>query len=290
MLKAKQPELIKPSKPKFMISGKSGTGKTIFALNFDKPFYIDAERGATRKQYVDKLIASGGAYMGVEEGSQDFREVISQVRELATTQHDFKSIVIDSFSNLYVLEAASAEERLGSDFGKDKREANKPSRQLMRWLERVDMNVVLVCWQKDKWSRRERELIMEGSTYEGPPRLDYSLDLWLETKMVGQKRFANVVKSRIEGFPVGTDIELSVEAFKRLYGQAIVEGEVKPIVLATPDQTGEIKRIIDLLKIPEEDIDKWLTKAQAVELEDLSKDNAAKFLVFLQNKLKGDSK
>jgi hypothetical protein len=286
-LKGKKPELIVPSKPKFMLSGKSGTGKTFFALNFDKPFYIDTERGATRKQYTDKLIASGGAYMGPDEGSQDFREVIGQVRELATTQHPYKSLVIDSFSNLYLLEASAAEERVGADFGKDKREANRPARQLMRWLERIDLSVILVCFQKDKWIRQGKELIMEGSTYEGPPRLDYSLDLWLESRMSGTKRFATVIKSRLEGFPVSTDIPLDVDTFKKLYGAAIVEGPVKAITLASLEQISEIRRIVDLLKVPEEDLEKWLTKAQAVEVEDLSQENAVKLLDFLNAKLKG---
>lgn len=287
-LKAKKPELIEPSKPKFMLSGKSGTGKTMFALNWPHVYFIDTEAGATRKQYTDKLITSGGAYMGPGEGSQDFREVIAQVRELATSEHPYQTIVIDSFSKLYNLEAAAAEERLGSDFGKDKREANKPARQLMRWLERVSMTVIMICHQKDKWERRDNQLIMAGSTYDGAPKQDYDLDLWLETKMVGNKRFSTVVKSRIEGFVVGTDITLDFPTFKKLYGESVIDAPVKSITLAIPEQIAEIKRIVELLKITEDEQDKWLSKAQAVEWEDLSKENATKLLEFLTKKLKGE--
>lgn len=286
-LKGIEPEVIKASKPKFMLSGKPGTGKSFFALNFPAPYYIDTEGGATREQYVKKLVASGGAYLGPSDGAQDFREVINQVRELATTTHSFRTLVIDSFSKIYNLEAAAAEERVGADFGKDKREANKPTRQLLRWLERVDMTVVLVCHQKDKWERRERELVMAGSTFDGYPKLDYELDLWLETKLQGSKRFATVVKSRIEGFPVGTDINLDVETFKKLYGASVMEEPVKAITLASAEQVSEIKRIVDLLKIPEDESDKWLTKFQAVEWEDLSKENATKLLEYLSKLLKG---
>lgn len=289
-LKGIKPEIVKASKPKFMLSGKAGTGKSMFALNFPSPYYIDTEGGATRKQYVDKLVSSGGVYFGPSDGSQDFREVISQIRELATTTHVYKTLVIDSFSKIYNLECAAAEERVGADFGKDKREANKPTRQMMRWLERLDMSVVLICHQKDKWERRERELIMAGSTFDGFPKLDYELDLWLETKISGSRRFATVVKSRIEGFPVATDIALDYPTFSKLYGEAVVESPVKAIVLASPEQVLEIKRIVDLLKMPEEDQDKWLAKAQAVEWEDLSKENATKFLEFLTRKLKGETK
>lgn len=286
-LKGVRPEIIKASKPKFMLSGKPGTGKTFFALNFPAPFYIDTEGGATREQYVKKLTASGGVYFGPGHGAQDFREVISQIRELATTTHQFKTLVIDSFSKIYNLECAAAEERVGSDFGKDKREANKPTRQMMRWLERLDMSVVLICHQKDKWERRERELVMAGSTFDGFPKLDYELDLWLETKLQGTKRFATVVKSRIEGFPVTTDISLDFETFSRLYGEAVVDAPVAPITLASAEQVAEIKRIVDLLKIPEDESDKWLAKFQAVEWEDLSRENATKLLEYLTKLLKG---
>ena len=55
MLKAKVPAAQSESKPKFMISGKSGVGKTMFALDFPAVYFIDVEGGASRKQYVEKM-------------------------------------------------------------------------------------------------------------------------------------------------------------------------------------------------------------------------------------------
>ena len=109
-LKGIKPEIVVAGKPKIMLSGKPGTGKSFFALNAPAPYLIDTEGGATREQYVKKLIANKGAYMGVELGAQDFAEVIGQVRELATTKHEYKTLIIDSFSKLYNVEAAAAEE------------------------------------------------------------------------------------------------------------------------------------------------------------------------------------
>src|SRR5271165_5400759 len=120
-LKAKAPEQVVATKPKFMISGESGVGKTFFALDFPKPYLIDSEGGATRQQYQDKLKKSGGAYFGKEEGSQDFKAVIEEVKQLTTTKHDYKTLIIDSFTYLYMLEASEAESKGGSDFGRDKK-------------------------------------------------------------------------------------------------------------------------------------------------------------------------
>lgn len=289
-LKGIKPEIVVAGKPKIMLSGKPGTGKSFFALNSPAPYLLDTEGGATREQYVKKLIANKGAYVGIEQGSQDFAEVIAQVRELATTKHEYKTLIIDSFSKLYNVEASAAEERGGSDFGKDKREADKPTRKLLNWLSRLDMTVILICHQKDKWIRQGNQLIMEGSTFDGYKKLDYELDLWLETKLVGSARYGTVVKSRIEGFSVGTDIDLDFATFEKLYGRAVVERPVKPIVLANDGQVSEIKRLVDLLNVPQEDFDKWLTKAQATEPEDLSTENADKMLKFLNGKIKGETK
>lgn len=289
-LKGIKPEIVVASKPKIMLSGKPGTGKSFFALNAPSPYLIDTEGGATREQYVTKLVKAGGSYLGIEQGSQDFQEVISQVRELATTKHSYKTLIIDSFSKLYNVEAAAAEERGGSDFGKDKREADKPTRKLLNWLSRLDMTVILICHQKDKWIRQGAQLIMEGSTFDGYKKLDYELDLWLETKLVGTNRYASVVKSRIDGFPVGTDLDLDFPTFEKLYGKAVVEGPVKPIALASAEKVAEIKRLVELLKVSEEDFSKWLTKAQAVDVEDLSEDNAVKMLDFLNKKVRGEIK
>jgi hypothetical protein len=145
-----KPEIVKPSKPKFMLSGKSGVGKSEFALNFPKPFYMDTEGGATREQYMAKLIESQGVYVGKDLGTQDFNSVIEQIKTLASTKHEFKTLIIDSFSKLYNIAAAEAEERIGNDYGRDRKEANKPTRQLLRWIDKLDMTTILICHQKDK--------------------------------------------------------------------------------------------------------------------------------------------
>src|SRR3990167_6289005 len=107
-LKAIKREIVEAEKPKFMLSGKSGVGKTLFALSFPKPYLIDTEGGATREQYTKKLTAVGGAYFGKDQGSQDFATVNEEIRTLATTKHEYKTLIVDSFSYLYMLAASIA--------------------------------------------------------------------------------------------------------------------------------------------------------------------------------------
>lgn len=289
-LKAIKPEVIKPNKPKFMLSGKSGVGKTMFALNFPKPYLIDTEGGATRQQYTEKLIKVGGAYMGKEQGSQDFKTVIEEIKNLATVKHDYKTLVIDSYSKLYNIAAADAEERIGSEFGRDKKEANKPSRQLLRWIDRIDMTVILICHTRDKWERRGSEVTCVGTTFDGFDKFEYDLDLWLEVQKIGQERSFFIKKTRIDAFPEGGDFKLDYKVFSKMYGADIVEGESKPLTLATPDQVAKVKHLVELLKPEPEQIDKWLSKDEADDWQEMSSENLQKVIVFLEKKIKGETR
>jgi hypothetical protein len=288
MLKAVKPEVIKPAKPKFMLSGKSGVGKTMFALNFPKPYLIDVESGATREQYVEKLTEAAGAYMGKEQGSQDFKTVIEEVKSLATTKHDFKTLIIDSYSKLYNIAAAIAEEEVGSDYGRDRKEANKPSRQLLRWADRIDMTVILVCHTKDKWERRGKEVLYTGTTFDGFDKFEYDLDLWLEVQKTGKERSYIVKKSRIDSFPEGSDFPLDYSDFRKRYGLDVMEAESKPIVLATPEQVGKVRHLIETMRVEPEQIKKWLAKDEAEDWPEMSAENVQKVISFLEKKIKGD--
>lgn len=284
-LKAVKPEIIKPSKPKFMISGKSGVGKTLFALNFPKPFLIDTEGGAVREQYTEKLIASAGVYMGKEQGSQDFKTVIEQIKDLATSKHEYKTLIIDSFSKLYNVKRAEAEEAIGSDYARDKKEANKPTRQLIRWIEKLDMTVILVCHVIDKWERKGRDVTYVGTTFDGFDKLEYDLDLWIELQKIGQERSFIIKKSRVQTFPEGKELPLDFEKFCDLYGRDIIEAEAKPVTLATPEQVNLIKELLELLKIDQDEIDKWLAKGGADSWDEMPSDATDKCIQFCKKKI-----
>lgn len=284
-LRAKKPELVKVGKPKFLISGKSGVGKTIFSLSFPKVYYMDSEGGAVRAQYRKKLIESGGAYFGKDEGSQDFGAVIQEIKTLATVKHDYNTLVIDSFSYLYNLAAAKAEEKVGNDFGKDKREANRPTRQLMRWLEDLDMTVVLICHHKEKWERKAGELTHAGTTFDGFDKMEYSLDLWIEALKEGGQRMFIVKKSRIESLVEGDIHELDYAKFSELYGKDVIEEATKPVELATPEQIETLTGLVKALNVPAENVAKWLDKENCDSFAELKADRIQVYITAAQNQI-----
>lgn len=74
--------------------------------------------------------------------------------------------------------------------------------------------------------------------------------------------------------------------FSQRYGKEIIEKSSAPISLATPDQLTELQRLVDLLKIDSETIEKWLEKANAETLAELNTDQANKITEFLKSKIK----
>ena len=268
-LRAVKPEVVVTPKPKFLLSGRSGVGKTMFSLDFPRPYYMDVEGGAVRPQYRKKLVEVGGVYFGKEQGADDFGAVLDEIKTLATTKHEYKTLIIDSFSHLYLRAAALAEEKIGNEFGRDKKEANRPTRQLMRWIGEVDMTVLLVCHSKDKWERRGRDIINTGSTFDGYDKLEFDMDLWLEATKMGNTRTLVVRKSRIESFPEGKEFPLDYKEFATLYGKETIEKDSQPVEMATSELAKKLRDLLDVVKIEQDTVDYWLKKANAEKFEDM---------------------
>lgn len=284
VLKAVKPEAVEAGKPKFLVSGESGVGKTWFALDFPKPYYIDTEGGATREQYQDKLKAAGGVYFGKEQGSQDFKSVIEELIALATTKHDYRTLVIDSFTHLYDLAASIAEETVGNEFGRDKKEANRPARQLIRWLDNVDMTVILIAHSKEQWKRQGKETVSAGTTFDGFPKMKYILDLWMEGKKLGRVRSLLVRKSRIENLPEDKEIPMEYAAFSQIYGKDLIERASTQLILATPEQVAKITRLVAELHL-EEEAQKWLDKDNVDTWAEMRSDRVGKAIDYCTKKI-----
>jgi hypothetical protein len=282
-LKAVDPKEAEPSKPKILIFGQPGVGKTWASLDFPGVYYIDTEGGASRGQYTDKLKKSGGVYMGPDQGALDFDTITGQIQALATEAHDYKTLVIDSFTKLYITEIASEYERLVEagkkiEFSVEKKPATSKSRSLVNWLSRIDMNIILICHEKALWKNGEQI----GETFDGYEKLAYELDLCMNIVKAGPNRVARITKTRVEGFVEGTSFPWSYAEFANKYGKDVIEGDVKQLVLVTAQQLQEIKTLLSIVKLPENQEDKWFTAAKVDKWEEMDADKAGKIIDYIK--------
>lgn len=285
-LKAKDPALVKPGKLKMMTFSKSGIGKTWLSMDFPKPFYIDAEDGASLGHYQEKLKKAGGGYFGKEDGALDFPSVIEQVQALATEKHPYQTLAIGSITKLYQTAIANEAERLGDKdvFGASKKPAIAYMRRLVNWIQKLDMNVLFEAHETAEWGLVNGQRQEIGNQPDVWEKLIYELGLTLRLEKRGNSRIAVVRKSRLVGFPEGDSFPLEYSEFGTRYGKDFIESAVSHITLASDEQVLEITKLLDIVKIDAKEIEKILSKANAETWSELTTDQAAATINWLRKK------
>jgi hypothetical protein len=287
-LLAVAPETVEPKKPKVLIYGPPGVGKTWASLDFPSVYYIDTEGGADLDHYRAKLRDSGGAYLGPDQGSLDFDVVISQIQALATEQHHFRTVVLDSASKLWNVALSDEQETLGDKdaFGAYKKVPTRKFTTMIKWLNRLDMNAVIICHQKDLWGlndKKQREVV--GYTFDCQEKLEYDLHLVLRIAKLGSSRYAYIGKSRLPSFPEGENFPWSYETFAERYGQSVIEKEAQPLELATEDQLAELDRLMGIVKMSDDWPAKMFKAAGVEEWKEMDSDKIGKCIGLLRGKL-----
>lgn len=279
-LRGVQPETIQ-KRMKALFYGGAGVGKTTAGISFPRPYLIDTEKGATNDQYVKKLQAAGGAVFQ----TSDFDELLKEVKSLLTEKHEYRTLVIDPLTTVYNDLLDKSASKHGTDFGRHYNEANKQMKQLLNLLVRLDMNVIITSHAKNEYGQN---LAVLGQTYDCYKKLDYLFDLVFEIQKRGKERVGIIKKSRIETFPDGETFPFSYDEIATRYGREVLERDAVAEELASDDDVAELERLIELLKIPPEIVQKWLDKSESTTLREMSKSAIDKCLVYLKTKIHGE--
>jgi hypothetical protein len=286
-LRAVKPSLIE-KRLKALFYGNAGVGKTTASISFPGVYLIDTERGAENSQYVKILEANNGAIFQ----TNDFDEMIKEIKSLMTEKHEYKTLVIDPLTTLYndLLDKcaaqlkASAKEKdaTGTEFGRHYGEANKKMKHLLTLLLRLDMNVIITSHAKNEYAGN---MTVVGTTFDCYKKLDYLFDLVFEIQKRGKERVGIVKKSRIETLPDGEQFPFSYSEIANRYGKDVLEREAISEKLATPEQVSRLKELIDIYKEPEEVTQKWLDKANAETFEEVNETIILKLISHMESRL-----
>jgi len=211
-LRAKPPEEVKPGKAKLCVFSLEGGGKTWFALQFPRAYVIDTEGGARLQHYMARLKASGGSYVGPDDGACDFDFIINEVKTLATEKHHYQTLVIDSITKVYQSTIAREAERLGDKdaFGASKKPAIAKMRQLIAWVSKLDMNVVFVAHQIAVWGGegKDRKQVGVGpDAWEKLAALELDLDREVEAQdLIGRRMIVRIRHKESEEYGMQAQI------------------------------------------------------------------------------------
>lgn len=286
MLRGKKPNAV-VKRLKALFFGAAGVGKTTAAIQFPRPYLIDTERGAENSQYVKLLEQSGGHHFF----TADFDDVLTEVTTLLTEKHEFRTVIIDPLTVVYndLLDKsarmlATKDDPAGTAFSRHKGPADRKVKHLLNLLTRLDMNVIVTSHAKGEWKNGQPTGV---DTFDCYNKLDYLFDLVFQVQKRGDKRVGVVKKTRHEGFPEGEVFPFSYEEVANRYGREILERKAQSETLASKEQVDEIKRLVELLKIPAEMTDKWLDKAMAETWVEMPAADIQKCIDYLSKTLAG---
>lgn len=287
-LKAKKP-IMKEARFKAVVYATRGVGKTHFCCSFPNAYIIDTEGLESHPHFVDMLIKNKSDIARINELSA----IIAEVKELLSTKHDYKTLVIDSITFPFHLLANMEAERLakkakgdaeGTEYGANLAKAKRQTFELGMLLSRLDMNVVVTAHEKKKYADG-KEIGTESDVNE---KMEYSLGSVINLKRMGEHVKARIEKSRYTQLPTGSfiDFDNGYQLLCDKFGVSVFERESLHEELATSEQIDEAKRLISVLNVPEEWLNKRIAECRALSIDQLNKNDMQSLIELMMDRLK----
>src|SRR3990167_357124 len=190
-LKAIKPRPVE-KRLKLLVYGPPGVGKTIAALQFPNSYIIDTEKGS---DFYFEIIKKNGSVLFQSVNPDEIRE---EIKELLTTKHEYKTLLIDPITQVYnaiqekwtrIFEK-NTNSKAGEiqDFGmRYWGKVKSEMKSMQRMILALDMNVIITSHQKDVYGANFSKI---GTTFDSMRGDDYLFDLIFQIEKIGEKRIA----------------------------------------------------------------------------------------------------
>ena len=287
-LKARKPDPAK-KRIKMFVFGTWGSGKTTAIMQFPNSVIIDAEKGT---ENYDKTINKAGS---VVLQSSNVEEIKEEIKTLLTEKHGYRTLTIDPITEvrnsiqekwmrIFDKYAKTEKELEMQDYGmRYWAKVNGEHRSVLRMCKQLDMNVILTAHQKDLYDKNQKIGVIADAGKNDLHMFDYAFQLRVD----GSKLIARTEKERAEigehKFP--KEFEWSYQNFCKYYGKDEIEKESAPVLLATAEQATELEKLISVVNIDKEEVQKWLDKADCDEFSEMTEDQILKCIDHVKKKL-----
>jgi hypothetical protein len=288
-LLAKKPE-VKEKRLKMFVYGPAGVGKTVASLQFPNAYIIDTEKGT---DFYSKLINDQNSVVFQSNNSDDIK---AQIKELLTTEHPYTTLIIDPITQVYnaiqekwtrIFEkyATSEKDKEVGDFGmRYWGKVKSDMKALQRLLMQLDMNVLITSHQKDVYGAGFSKV---GVTFDSMKGEDYLYDLVFHISKRGEDRVAKTEKERAlpgkQRFP--SEFVWSYDNFLKFYGANVITKSSAPIKLASPEQAERAKQLVEALKVPDTQVEKWFNASDVETWDEMKEEAIIKCLDLMEKKL-----
>jgi len=296
-------------RPKILMFGPEGSGKTLLALQFPNPIVIDMERGTD---------LYGGQFDFAVQHVVHPDDVMEIVTDLLTKKHDYRTLVIDPMTiywqslqdkwrqKLYSKKHGETTPESTTDDTKSGEFQSEPwmeydlvprdwvplkaeNNYLLRKLSLLDMTIVLTCHQKALYA--DNQFMQKvGDTFDAEKNLGHFCDTEFRMEKVNND-FTAIIK-KIRGKPMADSRIVippppdSLSIFNDLFGENLLTKEAKPVIFITGEQVGEIGTCIVQLQMPDAKVKKALRARDVDKLEDLTEGQAVDMIENLHKMIK----
>jgi len=154
---------------------------------------------------------------------------------------------------------------------------------IQRMILKLDMNVIVTAHQKDMYGTGFNKI---GVTFDSMKGDDYFFDNVFRLEKRGKDRFAVTEKERAEigknKFP--EEFIWNYENFKKFYGANILERAAQAVKMATPAQVQQITKLLEVVKVDVDWVDKCFAKADVDEWHEMTEPQILKCIEYCQKK------
>lgn len=272
-----------------LLAGDSSTGKSFFIANLKNALIFDTDLGGGLS-YADRMIRANGSER-IEVGS--YLEVMEEVakRRRQGKLKDITTLAIDHLTTLQQESINRHNPGAVDDFGRSYDKATREWRKIRELVRLGDFNLFCTAHMKSKYEKKE----VVGLTTDASKNIeaDFSIVLYLRHGN-GYPSSAYVHKwRRLPDDPRGVIVRgdtfpFTMDDFISRHGCGL-DGKRVEIVMATPEQAAEVDRLLQVVKLPEGTVQKWLAKAKAESWLDFTKDDLAKCLDYLKGLVNGSA-
>jgi ABC-type dipeptide/oligopeptide/nickel transport system ATPase component len=287
----------KQAKGRIALIGISGSGKTWTSLSWARVLagregriaVIDTENHSASK-YAD---THDFDTLDLESFSpKSYCDAIHEAEKA-----DYDALVIDSLSHAWVgkdgvlamVDAATTRARSSNAFTTGWREVTPEHNKLVDALVRCRCHLIVTMRAKTAYEIEDvngkkipRKIGLSPIQRDG---MEYEFDLVGD--MDDQHRLI-VSKSRCKTLDKLVAPEPGQEVFRK-FQDWLTDGvpveQPAPIVLASSQQVREMKELLNLVRLPDDTIDRWFTKAGIEVWEDMSADTITKCIEYTRNRL-----
>lgn len=268
-LRAKKP-VVKEARFQVVVYANRGVGKTHFCCSFPNTYYIDTEGLEKHPHFVEMLVTNNSMLARIN----DLSEIIQEVKQLLSTKHEYRTLVIDSVTFPFHLMANMEAERLskggseGTEFGANLAKAKRLTFELGMLLSRLDMNVIVTAHEKVKYEKN----VEIGKVSDINEKMEYALGSVIQLIRAGTKVKARIDKSRYTALKTYEmiDFDNGYEVLCDRIGKNVFETESIPIELANTEQLEKLKHYVKVLNVPEEWLNKKIASFGAVSADQIS--------------------